>query len=55
MTKRPGATSDNGFIFRKINEIKIEKGKKSVSRFGNNYNYPLLSTWIGTWVEPYAL
>ena len=22
MTKRPGATSDNGFIFRKINEDK---------------------------------
>jgi hypothetical protein len=53
MTKKPGATSDNGFIFKKIMKIKIEKRKKNpVSHFGNNPIYPLLSTWISTWTEP---
>jgi hypothetical protein len=28
MTKRPGATSDNGFIFKKINENQNRKEKK---------------------------
>ena len=49
MNKRPGATSDNGFVFRKKNR---EEGKKSAIRFGNNSNYPLLSTCISTWTEP---
>ena len=56
MTKKPGATSDNGFKFKKNNEIKIEKRKKiPVSRFGNNPIYPLLFSWISTWTEPEAL
>ena len=58
MTKRPAATSDNGFIFKKINEnenINIKEKKKSVSRFGNYLIYPLLFTWISTWTEPEAL
>ena len=28
MTKRPGATTDNGFIFKKINENSDIKGEK---------------------------
>ena len=46
MTKRPGVTSDDGFILKTINK-RIEKGKKiPVSHFGNNLIYPLLSTWM---------
>jgi hypothetical protein len=42
MVKRPGATSDNGFIFKKINENEKRKEKKNpVGRFGNNPIYPL--------------
>ena len=45
MTQRPGATSDNGFVFKKI-KIKLkekrEKRKKNpVSRFGHYPIYPL--------------
>ena len=54
MTKRPGATSDNGFIFEKKKENKNIK-KNPVGGFGNNPIYPLLSTWISTWTEPEAL
>ena len=48
MTKRPGATSDNGFIFKKIN-INTNMNIKE------NPIYQLLSTWISTWMEPEAL
>ena len=51
-------TSENGFIFRKINEnwSTIKQGKKNLaSHFGNYPIYPLLSTWISTWTEPEAL
>ena len=37
MTKRPGAISDNGFIFKKINEnlnLNLKENKNPVSRFG---------------------
>jgi hypothetical protein len=34
MTKRRGSTSDNGFIFKKINQnIKEKKEKRSCGRF----------------------
>ena len=37
-------------------EIKIEiyskRKKNPVGGFGNNPIYPLLSTWISTWMEP---
>ena len=56
MSKRPDATSDNGFISKKINENENVKEKKNpVGGFGNNPIYPLLSTWISTWTEPEAL
>ena len=54
MTKRPGATSDNDFIFKKINE-NIKEKKNPMDGNGNNPIYPLLSTWISTWTEPEVL
>ena len=55
MIKRKGATSDNGFIFTKINENEnIKEKKKSASHFGKYPIYSLLSTWIST-SEPEAL
>ena len=51
-----GTTSDNGFIFEKINEIENIKEKKNpVGCFGNNPIYPLLSIWINNWTEPMTL
>ena len=46
MTKRPGTTSDNGVIFKEINEKKNIKEKKKipVDGFWNDPIYPLLST-----------
>ena len=42
MSKRPGATFDDGFIFKKINENENIKEKKNpVGDFGNNPIYPL--------------
>ena len=42
MTKRPGATSDNGFISKKINENQKRKEKKNpVGGFWNNPIYTL--------------
>ena len=42
MIKRRGATSDNGFIFTKINENENIKEKKDpVCSFWNNPIYPL--------------
>ena len=56
MTKRQGAISDNGFIFKKINQNQnIKEEKNPASRFGNYPIYPVLSTWISTWTEPEAL
>ena len=52
MTKRRGTTSDNGFIFQKN---KRKEKKNPVSCFRNNPIYPLLSTWISTWMEPKEL
>ena len=53
MTKRQGAISDNGFIFKKINQNQnIKEEKNPASRFGNYPIYPVLSTWISTWTEP---
>jgi hypothetical protein len=54
MTKRPGATFDNGFMLNIQMKSRIEKRIKK-SCFGNNPIYPLLSTWISTWTEPEAL
>ena len=54
MTKRPGATSDNGFIFKTINQKRKDR-KKPVGGFENDPIYPLLSTWISTWTEPEVL
>jgi hypothetical protein len=35
MTKRPGVTSDNGFILKKINEnLNVREKNNYVSRFG---------------------
>jgi hypothetical protein len=34
MTKRPGATSENGFTFKKINlNLNLQEKKKSCGRF----------------------
>ena len=42
MPKRSGATSDNGFIPKEINEYENIKEKKNhVGGFGNNPIYPL--------------
>jgi hypothetical protein len=39
-----------------LKKKKIEnRKKKPVSENGNNPIYPLLSTWITTWMEPEAL
>ena len=46
MTKRQGATSDNGFKFKNINEnYNINEKKISASYFRNDLIYQLLSTW----------
>jgi hypothetical protein len=45
MTKRQGATSDNGFKFKNINEnYNINEKKISASYFRNDLIYQLLST-----------
>ena len=42
MTKRPGATSDNGFILKKINKnVNVKEKKRSYGRF---WIYQLIST-----------
>ena len=35
--------------------LEAEREKNPVGRFANNPIYPLLSTWISTWMEPEAL
>ena len=46
MTKIPGATSDNGFIFKRLNRNQniIKEKKNPVGGFGSNPIYPFLST-----------
>jgi hypothetical protein len=44
--------SDNG---KKIDENEKRKKPNPVSGFGNNPIYPVLSTWISTWIVQEAL
>jgi hypothetical protein len=58
MTKRPGTTSDNGFILKKNFKFKYKykrEKKYPMVGFGNNPIYPLLSNWTSTWTGPEAL
>jgi hypothetical protein len=41
MTKRRGATSDNGFISKKINENENIKEKKKIWAMANPANQPI--------------